>query len=184
MIIKFPEFVKNMVEIDGKLYRYSKSENGRYLVGLRDMDEELNSVTIGFRTKGNGRIVLIEDDNMIYDSFDYERPKRAFITNEGTVALIDILHGDESVGEFIVFDKLGNILAKHRTTSNIIYDKDNFGLTKDGKFGWFSTAQSCNDDSNKGFIFDVLNNKVIMRSSSIWRLKGLEISLNGDIIDL
>lgn len=184
MIIKFPEFIKNMVDIDGKLYRYSKSENGRYLVGLRDMDEEFNSGTIGFRNNGNGRIILIEDDNIIYESFDYERPKRAFITNEGTVSLIDILHGDELAGDFIVFDKFGNLLVKYRTTSNIVYDKDCFGITPDGKFGWFSTAQSSNDDSNKGFIFDVLNNKVIRRSSSIWKLKGLEISTSGEILDL
>lgn len=184
MIIKFPDYVKNMVEVDGKLYNYSKSDNGQYLIVWRDIDEELNSGRGGPRKKGHGKIILFYNDQKIYETLDFERPRRAFVTNDGIVAIIDILFGDRLRGDFVILDKFGYILVKYRAKANIVYDKDTFGLTEDGKHGWFSTAQSSNSDSNKGFIFDIINNKVIKRSSLIWRLKGLCISPNGEISNL
>ncbi|MBN2895018.1 MAG: hypothetical protein JXK05_03880 [Campylobacterales bacterium] len=158
-----------MVEIDNKLYQYSKSNNNQYMVAWRDDDEESLSGRGGSRSRGHGRIILIRNEHKVYDSLSFERPKRAKVTNNGMVIILDLLFGACCKGQVSIVNSEGEIVFSHRVRKSLNTDNFSYGISTDEKYAWFSTYLY------SGYIVDLPSRTIVRRGNNILNLSGVYI---------
>ncbi|MBM4286049.1 MAG: tetratricopeptide repeat protein [Deltaproteobacteria bacterium] len=113
----------------------ARSPNDRYMVGSQDSDYR-GGASGGHRSKGYGRVVLLEDYRMVWQK-DFERPNDAVVADNGTVAVNDWLFGDGLKGTFYIINRYGTQFG-HHTRANL----NKCGLSPDGALAWCTTLSN------------------------------------------
>jgi len=126
----------------------SPSPNGRYLVGCQDFDYKGGTFG-GHRSKGYGRVVLVEENKLIWQ-VDLQRPNDAVVANNGNVAVNDWKFGDGLQGTFYLIDIQARKFG-HHTKANL----DKCGFSQDGSLAWCTTVSNPDyePDDCRTFIF-------------------------------
>jgi tetratricopeptide (TPR) repeat protein len=132
----------------------SKSPNGVYILAWCDAD--VSSGVGGFRTKGLGRYVLVDSNEVLADG-KMERPNDGKVANNGNFVLHDWGFGEGLKGDFCAFDKDGQLILKHSFQANLY----NNGLSADGSL---AICQMCNSPHSDGAtiaMFDLKSAKLL-----------------------
>lgn len=137
--------------------QYHQSENGRYILAWSDFDS--NSKILGFREKGHGRYVLLEDGKIKVQG-KLERPNDGKVSNQGIFIINDWMFDPGLNGTFYAFNADGQELIQHKCEANLL----NNGLSDDGKYAVCQTANNSEgDDGNKLFFFDLKDRKFVWK---------------------
>lgn len=127
--------------------RYSLSPNGCFTLGWSDSDQ--NAGVGGFREKGNGAYILLENDTVLLQG-QIPRPNSGKVANSGTFVLNDWMFGSALQGTFWAFNKAGSVIIKEFFSANM----HNNGLSPDGRYAVCQCLHSETEDANVVAFFD------------------------------
>lgn len=127
---------------------FRRSPNGEYLLAWQDADPAGNGG--GFRESGEGEFLLFRDNELLAEG-RLERPEDGHVADNGIFILSDVRFGEDLRSTFCAFDSQGQAMLKREFGANAL----NSGLSQDGCFAAFMTANSDNDDANKLTLFDL-----------------------------
>ena len=129
--------------------QFSRSPNGRYVVGWSDRSPDGSRG--GHRYDGEGRWILLEGDRLIAQG-NLQRPQDGKVADDGTVLISDWLFGDGLDGVLAGFSSEGRQLLHYALAANI----DDHALSPDGRMAICRTLNSPgSSDSCKLILFDV-----------------------------
>lgn len=146
----------NFLDVDsiGFSGRFTTSQDRRYTIAWCDADKA--SGQGGFREKGEGRYVLLDDDKVILRG-RMQRPNDGHVANNGTFVLCDWMFGEGMRGTFYAIDRQGRVLMKKLFRANLY----NNGISPDGRFALCQTCNSDNTDSNILSLFDLRDDTIL-----------------------
>ncbi len=125
------------------------SDNSEYSVGFEEGESD----------KGKGRLLLIKNNEILFQKRLY-RPNVGVVSNNGYVAICDYLNWESKLaGVFYIYDNLGNEVFKNQTTANL----GKCFISNDSQYSIFETYGSPTDDSNKVFIINVSETRIISK---------------------
>ncbi|HWI92435.1 MAG TPA: hypothetical protein VNT20_14240 [Flavisolibacter sp.] len=127
----------------------------------------------------NGNLALLCQGKLLYKK-RIQRPHSCKVSNGGVVICCDWLNKDELVGKFLVFDKEGELIFSRRTSANL----GSASISDDSKFAIFETYSSDTSDSNKIFIVDIDNKKILKKLERPIAFKEVEIDSDTQLIKL
>jgi len=175
-------FSGNFIDIPQRNFfgAYSRSPNGRFIIGWRDGNDE--GTHGGARTSGMGRYILLEDGHIAVEG-RMERPNDGKVADNGIFILNDWhFYSQELSRTFYAFRPNGEEILHRRFNANLY----NNGLAVDGRY---AVCQTCNSrdaqDSSILTIFDLERARELARwrPESGWA-SGYEFSDNGAHIRL
>lgn len=144
-----------------------QSQNGEYLIGVRDAHLEA------------GRLTLVKNGDILFEKI-LQRPNDCKVSNDGFVICSDWLDSLDLCGEFLVYNNQGDEVVKHRTKANL----GNSQISSDSRFAIVETYNSNNDDGNKIFIFDIINGSLLNRIAKPVAYKEALIDTDDMVISL
>jgi hypothetical protein len=125
------------------------SENNEYLVGFEEGESE----------RSKGKILLIKNNEVLFQKRLY-RPNDGVVSNNGCIAICDYLSWDSNLGGmFYIFDEKGNEIFTKKTTANL----GKCFISYDSRYAIFETYGSPTDDSNKIFVINVFERRIISK---------------------
>jgi hypothetical protein len=155
-------FVKNVtkrgsfldIESIGFSGLFTTSPSGRYTIAWCDADKA--SGRGGFREKGEGRYVLLDNDKVILNG-KMQRPNDGHVADNGTFVINDWMFGEGTKGTFYAVDRQGSVLMRKLFRANL----HNNGISPDGRFALCQTCKSDNTDSSMLSLFDLLDGEIL-----------------------
>jgi len=120
----------------------------------------------------NGKHVLLIKDKILLFKKKIHQLTDCHVSNDGVVVCCDWKDSDELNGQFLVFDKTGEKIFSKKTTANL----ETCAISANSKIALFETLSSKTPDSDKIFIVDIEEKKVIQKIER-------QNSLNNVIID-
>lgn len=152
LTLKFTGITIQIPEIDF-IGQYEKSKSNEWLIAWADFDQ--TTMRGGNRESGSGQYLLINTNTCsIACQGKMERPNHGHVSDVGIFSLEDYHFGNELSGTFNVLSSNGNILVSRRVQANIY----NSGISEDGKFAAFQTANSKTEDGNKLTLIETKSN--------------------------
>ncbi|WP_162893019.1 tetratricopeptide repeat protein [Salinibacter ruber] len=152
---------------DGPSYSHTKkSPNGKYETAAMD---SIGSVALAHSRQG-----LLWEKSI-------HRPNQPSVSNNGIVAVESWAPSEsrELSSELLIFNRDGEKLVRERYNANALRS----GITADGDFAWFTTANADNKDGNQLCVYDVQRQERLLKTELLMRgVEGVEMS--GNVIDV
>ena len=157
--------------------QFSRSPNGRYVVGWSDRSPDGSRG--GHRYDGEGRWILLEGDRLIAQG-NLQRPQDGKVADDGTVLISDWLFGDGLDGVLAGFSSEGQQLLHHVLAANI----NDHALSPDGRMAICRTLNSPgSSDSCKLILFDVHAGRELARwDPEPVSVAGYEFDTDADLV--
>ena len=133
---------------------FTTSPSARYTIAWCDTDEA--SGRGGFREKGRGRYVLLDNDKMILRG-RMQRPNDGHVADNGTFVMNDWMFGEGMKGTFYAIDCQGNVVTRKLFQANLY----NNGISPDGRLALCQTCNSDNTDSGILSLFNLSGGKIL-----------------------
>jgi hypothetical protein len=127
---------------------YTKSDNGQNILVFCDGDP-IKHIG-GHRKEGKGFYFLITN-NVLTVMGQIERPNDGKVADNGWFIINDWLFTDNLESVAYCFDDKGNIVMQKRLKANLLTN----GISKNGSFALFQTANSDNDYGNNIFFYNL-----------------------------
>lgn len=127
----------------------------------------------------NGDIALIKDKLLLFKK-KVKRPNDCKVSNSGIVVCCDWQSHEGTSGKLIVFNSKGEKIFEKKTTANL----GNCFISTDSKIVIFETYYSETSDSNKVFVVDVKESKIINGFTRPITFYDLKIDTESKIINL
>lgn len=126
-----------------------QSPNGKYFVTYTDGHYYNNRWE-------NGNIALLKNGTILFKK-KIQRPNDCHVSDNGIVICCDWQNSNALTGRFLIFDSTGKELFIKKTTANL----GACAISSDSKFAIFETFSSETEDSNKFFIIDVKQSRIV-----------------------
>lgn len=150
----------------------ARSPNDRFQLICQDFDYR-GGRHGGARSKGNGRVVLIDEGRVRYTT-DLQRPNDGVVVDSGVAAVNDWLFSDALSGTFHVLSPEGEILISETVAANLLA----CGLSPDGRFAWFTTAHAPSKDNAVLVVYSVLDRVRVgcFERPYFWGVNSIEVT--------
>jgi len=126
------------------------SENKKYSVAIE----------AGYGERAKGKVLLIKDGGIEF-SKSLQVPNDAVVSNDGYIAVCDWLFSDDLNGIFYIFNNKGEELFKKKVKANLGI----CAISSDSIYALFETYSADNNDSDKIFIINITEQKVVAQFS-------------------
>ncbi len=103
-----------------------------------------------------GSIALVKDGALLF-KVSVSQPNDCHTSNNGVTICCDWTNSGQLAGKFLVFDVDGNQVYSKKVSANLGVS----AISKDGDYAIFETHYSETSDSNKVFVLDIQQQKII-----------------------
>jgi sugar lactone lactonase YvrE len=127
----------------------------------------------------NGNIALLKGGTVLFKK-KIQRPNDCHVSDDGIVLCCDWENSNALTGRFLIFDSVGKEHFAKKVTANL----GACVISSDSKTAIFETFRSETEDSNKFFIVDIKQGRIVSKFQRPYSFKTAEIDIEKGSIKL